>query len=112
MNAAEIVFAARDVGIRLSVTEDDRIEYRPKSRMTRKLLDEIKANKQQLVLDVLMADALRYLSKRYVEGTDFSLLDALESQLEDAYTDGDLGAYREAIRASVRAGLREIEWAK
>jgi hypothetical protein len=115
MNATEIIFAVRELGVRISVTEADRIEYRPKRLMSRELLGEIKANKQQLILDMLMADALRYLSKRYVEGTDLSALDtldALESQLEYSYADGDLVAYREAIRAYVRAGLREIERAK
>jgi hypothetical protein len=112
VNATEIIFAARDLGIRLSVTEDDGIEYRPKSSMTPELLGEIRANKEALIRDLLMADALRYLSERYVEGTDLSALDALESQLEDTYADGDLVAYREAIREFVRAGLREIERAK
>jgi hypothetical protein len=113
MNATEINFAVREPGVRLSVTEADRIEYRPKSRMTPELLGEIRANKEVLIRDVLMADALRYLSKRYVEGTGLSAMDALESQLEYAYADGDLVvACSEAIRAYVRAGLREVERAK
>lgn len=112
MDATGIIFAARDLGIRLSVTKDDNIEYRPKSRMTPELLAEIRANKRALILDLLMADALRYLADHYVEGTDLSTLDALEDRLEDAYAAGDLEVYREAIRAYVRAGLREIERAK
>lgn len=108
MDATAIIFAARDLGIRLSATPEDNIEYRPKSAMTPELLVEIRANKRALLFDLLMADALRYLAERYVEGTDLSALDALEDRLEDAYAAGDLGVYREAIREYVKAGLREI----
>lgn len=112
MNSTGIIFAARDLGITLSVTKDDGILCRPASRLTLELRAEIKANREALVRDVLMADALRYLADRYVDGTDLSALDALEDRLEEAYAAGDLTAYREVIRAYVRAGLREIERAQ
>lgn len=115
MDATAIIFAARDLGIRLSVTRDDNIEYRPKSRMTPELLVEIKANKRALLFDLLLADALHYLAEQYVPGSNLSALDALdalEDRLEDTRAAGDFGAYREAIRAYVRAGLREFERAK
>lgn len=112
MDATGIIFAACDLGIRLSVTQDDRIEYWPKDRITPELLADIKANKHVLLFDLLMADALRYLAGRYVEGTDLFALDALEDRLEYAYASGNLEAYRGSIRAYVRAALREIERAK
>ncbi len=114
VNSYEIIFAARDLGIRLSVTADNHIEYRPASRMTPELLAEIKANKKALIFDILMGDCLRYIAGRYVEGTDLSspALDASEAQLNEAYFEGDLELYREAIRVYVRAALREIARAK
>lgn len=112
MNPTEIMFAARRLGIRLSVSADNRIEYRPSGRMTPELLALIRANKRALIFDLLMSAALRYIADRYVEGTDLSALDAPGDRLEDAYAAGDLAAYREAIRAYVRAGLREIERTK
>lgn len=114
MNATAIIFTAADFGVRLSVTADDRIQYRPKSRMTPELLAEIKANKEALIFDVLMSDALRYIGQRYVEGTDLSspALDAPHDRLNEAYFEGELEAYHQAIREYVRAALREIERAK
>lgn len=109
MNSTEIIFAASDLGIRLSVTKDDGILCKPASRLTCALRMEIKANREALVRDVLMADALRYLADRYVDRTDLEALDDLEDRLEEAHAAGDLKAYREAIRAYVRAGLQEIE---
>lgn len=112
MDATGIIFAAHDLGVRLSVTKDAHIEYRPKSRMTPELLALIRANKRVLLFDLLMSDALRYIADRYVEGTALSALNPPGDRLEDAYAAGDLEAYREAIRAYVRAGLRGIERAK
>ena len=109
MNSTEIIFAAGDLGIRLSVTKDDGILCKLASRLTCALRAEIKDNREALVRDVLMADALRYLADRYVDGTDLEALDDLEDRLEEACAAGDLKAYREAIRAFVRAGLLEIE---
>lgn len=108
VDATAIMFAARDLGVVLSATKDDGISCTPASRLTPELRAAIKANREELIRDVLMADALRYLAERYVEGTDLSALDAQADQLEDAYAAGDLGAYRAAIREYVKAGLREI----
>ncbi len=58
MNPTAIICVARDLGIHLSVSTDDNIEYRPKSRMTRELLAEIKANNQALLFDLLTAEGV------------------------------------------------------
>jgi hypothetical protein len=109
-----IILAARALGVRLSVTRDDRIEYRPRSAMTVELLEEIRANREALLFDVLLSDALRYaLVKHHVEGADpGSVLDAHEDAITDAYLARDWPLFRSAIRAFVRAGLREIERAQ
>lgn len=43
MDATGIIFAARDLGVRLSATPEDNIEYWPKSRMTPGALAELAA---------------------------------------------------------------------
>jgi hypothetical protein len=103
----EIVFAARALSVRLSVTKDDRIEYRPRSAMPDELLAEIKANREALLFDVLLSDALRYvLVAHHVEGAaPGSALDAHQDEIDAAYLARNWPAYRAAIRAFVRAGL-------
>ncbi len=110
MSTYEIIFAARDLGVRLSVTAEGHIEYRPASRITPELLAEIKANKKALIFDILMGDCLRYIAGRCVEGADLSTpaLDASHDRLNEAYFEGEIEAYRAAIREYVRAALREI----
>lgn len=110
MNRGEIIVAARNRGIQLSV-EDGRIAYRPRSRMAPELLAEIRANRDALLYDVLLADALRYLNERYVVGTDLSVLAAHEDEISAAYL-GDWSSYRRAVRGYVQAGLAEFERAK
>ena len=114
MDTTAIIFAARDLGIRLSVSRDDRIEYRPKGAMAAELLAQIKANKRALLYEILLADALRYVAaEQYVEGADVgSVLDAHQAAIDEAYLAGDWPAYRAAIRNFVRAWLREIERAR
>jgi hypothetical protein len=108
-----IILAARALGVRLSVTRDDRIEYRTRSAMTVELLEEIRANREELVFDVLLADARRYLGERDVADSDLSVLADLEiEELDPARLRGDWPAYRAAIRTYVRAGLSAIVRAK
>ncbi len=109
MNPTEVIFAARDLGIRLSATKDDRISYRPKSKMPGWLLEEIKANKELLLRDLLLRDALRYLAERYIEGANLSVLDASEYRINEAYSSASLEEYRAAIREFVKAGLKAYE---
>ena len=109
MDPTAIIFAARDLGIRLSVSRDDRIEYGPRSAMPAGLLVEIKANKRALLYDVLLSDALRYVAvEAYVQGADVgSVLDAHQNAIDAAYLTRDWPAYRAAVRELVKAGLRE-----
>ncbi len=109
MSSTSIIFAARDLGIALSVNEDDRIRYTPKSAMPDWLLSEIKASKQALLFDLLLADALRYLAEHYVEGADLSVLDAPAERANVAYAAGDFAAYRVAIRLYVEVGVKEFQ---
>lgn len=111
MNATEVIFVAREAGLRLSVTEKDTIFCQPRHRLTPKLREAIRANREQLLYDVLMGDALRYLNAHYVEGADLSALSVHEDAINDAYL-RDWTAYRRAVQAYVQAGLREIQRAK
>lgn len=112
MNPTEIVLAACDLGgVRLSVTKDAWIDYRPRSAMPAELLAEIKANREDLVFIVLLSDALRYVAvEHHVEGADpGSVLDVHEDTIDAAHHAGDRPAFRAAIRAFARAGRREAE---
>lgn len=104
MNPTEIMFAAKDLGIKLSVPkDDDRIRCEPKSKLTPELLEEIKANKEALLFDVMMSNALSYMADRYVEGADLSVLHEPEDKINAAYGCRDFEAFRAAIREYVEA---------
>lgn len=105
MNSTEIIFAARGLNIHLSTTMDGRIRY-PKDRTPEWLLENIKANKELLLRDLLLKEALDYLNERYVEGTDLSVLAAPEQRISEVYGSASLQEYRIAIREFVKAGLR------
>ncbi len=114
MDPTEIVFAARALGVRLSVTKDDRIEYRPRSAMPAELLAEIKANREELVFIVLLSAAVRYVAVEcHVEGADpGSVLDDHQDALDASYHARDRPGFRTAIRAFARAGRREAKRAR
>lgn len=105
MNSTEIIFAARGLNIRLSTTMDGQIRY-PKDRTPEWLLESIKANKELLLRDLLLKEALDYLNERYVEGTDLSVLAAPEQRISEVYGSASLQEYRTAIREFVKVGLR------
>src|SRR3712207_4481042 len=109
MNPSEIIFAARDLGIRLSITKDDRISYRPKSKMPEWLLEEIKANKEPLLRNLLLSDALHYIAKHYVDGADLSVLDSHEDRINEVYHTANREEYRAVIREYIKARLREFQ---
>ncbi|MDP9486712.1 MAG: hypothetical protein M3Q49_13170, partial [Actinomycetota bacterium] len=68
MDSWDIRLAARDLGVRLSVTKDDELRCKPADRLTPELREEIRANREDLLYDVLLADALRYVAvERHVE---------------------------------------------
>ncbi len=113
MDTRAIRLAARHLGIRLTVTKDDGLRCEPASRLAPELREAIRDNRENLLYDVLLADARRYLGDRDVEGSDLSVLADLEiEELDPARLRGDWLGYREAIRTYVRAGLREIERAR
>lgn len=113
MDPLDVRLAARRAGLRLSVTPDDGLLCEPASLLTPELREAIRVHRDALLYDVLLADARRYLGERDFEGADLSALADLEvEELDPARRRGDWPAYREAIRAYVRAGLREIERAR
>ena len=111
MNSTDVMFAAREAGLRFSVTEKDTILCQPRHRLTPELREAIKENRDQLLYDILMGDALRYLNTCYVEGADLSTLAAHEDAINDAYLQ-DWTAFRAAIQDYVQAGLAAFEVAK
>ncbi|MDP9478122.1 MAG: hypothetical protein M3R38_20985 [Actinomycetota bacterium] len=114
MDTRDIRLAARALGVRLSVTKGDGLFCEPASRLTPQLREAIRDNREDLLYDVLVADALRYVAvERHVEGADpGAVLDAHQDAIDAAYLAQDWPAYRAAIRGFVRAGLLEIERAK
>ncbi|MDP9478431.1 MAG: hypothetical protein M3R38_22575, partial [Actinomycetota bacterium] len=114
MDTRGIRLAARALGVRLTVTKDDGLLCEPASCLTPELREAIRANREDLLYDVLRSNALRYVAvERHVEGADpGAVLDAHADAIDAAYLGRDWPAYRAAIRAFVRAGLREIERAK
>ncbi|PLS86803.1 MAG: hypothetical protein CYG60_05285 [Actinobacteria bacterium] len=114
MDTRGIRLAARHLGIRLAVTKADELLCEPASRLTPELRASIRDNREDLLYDVLMADALRFVAvERHVEGADpGAILDAHQDAIDAAYLARDWLAYRAAIRGFVRAGLLEIERAK
>jgi hypothetical protein len=114
MDSWDIRLAARDLGVRLSVTRDDVLTAEPASLLTSELRGAIRANREDLLYDVLLSDALRYVAvERHVEGADpGAVLDAHQEAIDAAYLARDWPAYRASIRAFVRAGLAEIERAR
>ncbi|MDP9486245.1 MAG: hypothetical protein M3Q49_10780 [Actinomycetota bacterium] len=113
MDSWDIRLAARDLGIKLSVSQDDELRCEPADRLTSELQQAIRDNRKAVLYDVLLADARRYLGERDVEGSDLSVLVDLEiEELDPARLRGDWLGYREAIRTYVRAGQAGIERAR
>lgn len=113
MDTWSLIRACRALGVKLSVTRDDVLICEPDSSLTAELREAIRAAREELTYDVLLADARRYLGERDVEGSDLSVLADLEiEELDPARHRGDWLAYRAAIRFYVRTGLREIERAR
>ncbi len=114
MDSWSIRLAARDLGVRLSVTRDYVLTAEPASLLTPELREAIRANKDDLLYDVLLVAAHRYaLVGCHVEGADpGSVLDDHQDALDAAYLARDRPAFQTAIRAFARAGRREAERAR
>ncbi len=114
MDSWGIRLAARALGVRLTVAKDDGLLCEPASRLTPALRAAIQDNKEELLFDVLLADALRYVAvEHYAEGADPGVvLDAHQDAIDAAYRRRDWPAFRAAIRAFAAAGRREAERAR
>jgi hypothetical protein len=107
MDSTSVLFRAQQLGVKLSL-DGDNIVARPAGRLEPELRTAIRENKQKLVKDLLIRDALRYLNEHHVEGANLSALDPYENRINEAYHTAALEEYRAAIREYVRAGLREF----
>jgi hypothetical protein len=100
---------ARELGVRLNVA-GDRIQCRPASRLTPELRTAIKENKEHLIFDVLMQDAVHHLAEHYIEGADLEALSGpVHDEVCEAYGQKDLARFRAAIREYVKIGLVAFE---
>ncbi|MDP9479869.1 MAG: hypothetical protein M3R38_30110 [Actinomycetota bacterium] len=114
MDTRGIRLAACALGVRLTVTMDDGLLCEPASRLTPALRAAIRVHKADLLYDVLLADAVRFVAvERHVEGADpGAVLDAHGDAIDAAYLARDWAAFRAAIRAFAAAGRREAERAR
>lgn len=114
MDSWGVRLAARRAGIKLTVTIDDKLLCKPASLLMPELREAIKDNKDDLLYDVLLADALRYVAVEcYVEGADpGSVLDDHHVAIDAAFLAGDWPAFRSAIREFARSGRREAARAR
>ena len=111
MDSTWVLFRARQLGVELSL-DGENIVARLARRLEHELRTAIRENKEKLVKDLLMRDALRFLNEHYVQGANFSVLDAQENRINEAYYAAALKEYRAAIREYVKAGIREFRRAR
>lgn len=111
MDSTWVMFEARNLGVDLSL-EGGNIAVRPASRITPEFREAIRKNKELLIKDLLLRDALRYMARHYVEDADLSVLHSHEDRISDAYHTASLKEYRAVIREYVKAGLREFRRVK
>ena len=112
MHAEQIRARAKHLGVTLSVPKDrDVIVANPRSNVTDELADAIRENKDALIRDVLMRDALAFLNERWVRGADTGALHRAGERLNATFG-GPLPGYRKAVREYVEAGLTEIRRAR
>lgn len=100
--AAATLDLARGLGVKLGVDIDQdplQIIAKPKERITDELREGIKANRDDLIRELLFAEAGKWVGSR-----SFSAPDDMDRQLNDAFY-GSLEEYREALRAWAKAGL-------
>jgi hypothetical protein len=113
--ALDLLVELHSSGIHLRAVSDEELEYEgPEDLVTFEVVVSLREHKGEL-LELLAWDeerayaviraALRYLAKRYVEGSDLSVLNPWEDQMNEAYSREDMGALRVAVRGFVQAGL-------
>jgi hypothetical protein len=111
MDSTWVLFRARQLNVELSL-DGDNVVARPARSLEPELRTAIRDNKEKLVKDLLMRDALQYLNEHYVQGANLSVLDAHQVRIDEAYHTAALKEYRAAIRVYVRTGLREFRRAR
>jgi hypothetical protein len=102
---------AAHLGVRLSVPSDrDVVLATPSHRLTGDLRAGIKAHREELMRDLLLKQAVEYLSHRYVDGADMSVLDAPGEKVDEYHHRKDVpfGDFRKAVREYVMAGVNEF----
>jgi hypothetical protein len=116
MNAAlDLLVELHGGGIHLRAVSDEELEYEgPEDLVTDEVVARLRNHKADLLelltwneerAYTLIREALRYLAKRYVEGSDLSVLNPWEDRINEAYSREDMAALRVAIRGFVQAGL-------
>jgi hypothetical protein len=113
--ALDLLVELHNSGIHLRAVSDGELEYEgPEYLVTDEVLANLRNHKVELLgllrwdeerAYSLIREALRYLGKRYVEGSDLSVLGPWEDRMNEAYSSEDMGALRSAVRGFVRAGL-------
>jgi hypothetical protein len=101
MTATTTIFLARDLGITLSLSEDNQqILAIPKEKITDELRESIKANRDDLIRTLLFRRAGEWVGTRPFEAPEEA-----DKALNDAWHDKDLEEFREALREWARVGL-------
>jgi len=113
--ALDLLVELHNSRIYLRAISDEQLEYEgPEDLVTDEVVANLRHHKAELLgllkwdeerAHALIREALRYLAKRYVEGSDLSALGAWEDRMNEAYAREDMGALRSAVRGFVRAGL-------
>jgi hypothetical protein len=113
-----VILNAKHHGFTLEVPRDrDVIVVRHVSGETRnppsELAQGIREHKHQLMRDLLLKQAMDYLSKHYVKGADTSVLDEPGLRVSELHsTVNSMEDYRAAIRDYVQAGVNEFRRAR
>ena len=112
--ALDLLVRLQNEGVRLRVVSEEELEYEgPENLVTDVVVADLRNHKADLlellewdeeVACGLIREALAYLSGRYVEGSDLSVLYPWEARINEAFAETDMGALRAALRGFVRSG--------
>jgi hypothetical protein len=113
--ALDLLVELHNSGIHLRAVSGEELEYEgPEDLVTDEVVASLRNHKAELLrllkwdeerAYALIREALGYLAKRYVEGSDLSVLAPWEYRMNEAYATEDMAALRVAVRGFVRAGL-------
>ena len=113
--ALDLLVELHHAGIHLRAISNEELEYEgPEDLVTTKVLANLREHKPELLRLLewdeeeaygLLRKGLAHLAKRYVEGSDLSVLDPWDDRINEAYVHEDMGELRVAIRGYVDAGL-------